>query len=91
MLKLQELKKKQQQAKQAESASSNASASATPSSEGTGSSSSTDPQSTSNTYILKRQNSKELAEKRKQKSKENVFSLRRSGGAKKGKKKAERC
>jgi len=87
MLKLQELKKKQQQAKQAEAATSNATSSGTASSEGTASGTSTDPQASSNTYILKRQNSKELAEKRKQKSKENVFSLRRSGGAKKGKKK----
>lgn len=79
MLKLQELKKKQQQAKAAESTPTNPPA--------TGTDGNADSQGGSNTYVLKRQNSKELAETRKQKSKENVFSLRRSGGAKKGKKK----
>jgi len=86
MLKLQELKKKQQQAKAAESSTSSNNTAA----ENQTSTSST-PTADSNSstgYILKRQNSKELAEKRKQKSKENLFSLRRSGGGKKGKKKA---
>jgi len=77
MLKLQELKKKQQQQQQQSSSTpSKTEESSTPTStgnetEGTG-------------YILKRQNSKELAEKRRQKSKESVFSLRKSGGTKKG-------
>jgi len=48
----------------------------------------TPPEESANTgYILKRQNSKELAETRKQKSKENVFTLRRSAGGKKDTKK----
>jgi len=78
MLKLQELKKKQQQQQQqtstpakTEETTSTSSSSSTPTeSSGTGG------------YILKRQNSKELAEKRKQKSKENVFTLKKTGGAK---------
>jgi len=82
MLKLQELKKKQQQQQQQSSSTpSKTEESSTPTStgnetEGTG-------------YILKRQNSKELAEKRRQKSKESVFSLRKSGGTKKDKKKKQ--
>jgi len=79
MLKLQELKKKQQQQQQQQQASS------TPAKTEDSSSASTDApegNSSGSGYILKRQNSKELAEKRKQKSKENVFTLRRTGGAK---------
>jgi len=38
------------------------------------------------TYVLKKQNSKELLANRKSKSKENVFSLRTNRGAKRGKK-----
>jgi len=38
------------------------------------------------TYVLKKQNSKELLATRKSKSKENVFSLRTNRGAKRGKK-----
>jgi len=78
MLKLQELKKKQQQQQQQQQTSQ------TPSNAKTEDSSSASAQSTDNSsgYILKRQNSKELAEKRKQKSKENVFTLRKSGGVK---------
>eukprot|EP01114_Cavostelium_apophysatum_P015081 TRINITY_DN4041_c0_g1_i1.p1 TRINITY_DN4041_c0_g1~~TRINITY_DN4041_c0_g1_i1.p1 ORF type:complete len:243 (-),score=79.42 TRINITY_DN4041_c0_g1_i1:40-768(-) len=83
MLKFQELKKQQQQRQQQAQA-----ASATPKTEtedSSASASSTDASGTG--YILKRQNSKELAEKRKQKSKENVFTLRKTGGAKAGDKK----
>src|SRR5690349_1152017 len=75
MLKLQQLKKKQAEAKPVPTE--------TPASEQPPPD---NPQGPG--YILKRQNSKELAETRKQKSKENVFTLRRSGGGKKqGKKK----
>jgi len=79
MLKLQELKKKQQEQQQAAKQASNP----TPAKPEDTSSSSTDQASSDNgQYILKRQNSKELAEKRKQKSKENVFTLKKTGGAK---------
>jgi len=87
MLKLQELKKKQQQQQQQQQQAQSSSSStpkseeSTTSSTATANTSSTDPNS-SGQYILKRQNSKELAEKRKQKSKESVFSLRKSGGVK---------
>jgi len=86
MLKLQELKKKQQQEQQkALQQQSTPSSTSTPTT--STSPSKTEDSSTSSTdnngqYILKRQNSKELAEKRKQKSKESVFSLRKSGGVK---------
>jgi len=89
MLKLQELKKKQQAEQQKQQqAQSSSNPSTTPES-------STTPSSTPSTdsngqYILKRQNSKELAEKRKQKSKESVFSLRKSGGVKNGKDKKKK-
>ena len=73
MLKLQQLKKKQAETK-------------TPSTEESPSSTNT-PDFLELRNILKRQNSKELAETRKQKSKENVFTLRRSGTTKKGGKK----
>jgi len=82
MLKLQELKKKQQQQQQQSSSTpSKTEESSTPTSTGN------DNEGTG--YILKRQNSKELAEKRRQKSKESVFSPRKSGGTKKDKKKKQ--
>lgn len=84
MLKFQELKKKQQQQQQAAQAAKTETT--TPAENQDSSASSTDNASGSG-YILKRQNSKELAEKRKQKSKENVFTLKRTGGAKTGDKK----
>lgn len=83
MLKLQQLKAKQQQQQQAP-----ATTEQTPSTE-------TKPEESSGTgYVLKRQNSKELAEARRQKSKESnsVFTLKSAskgkGGGKKGKKNA---
>jgi len=96
MLKLQELKKKQAAAKESTTSSStsndSASSTTTPTTTNTttSSSSSQDSNGSGTGFILKRQNSKELAEKRRQKSKENLFSLRRSGGANaKGKKKKQ--
>jgi len=88
MQKFQELKKKQQEALAAKQAATNASTTTSSSTttetpvENKGADSGTG-------YILKRQNSKELAEKRRQKSKESVFTLRRSDGGKKDKKKTK--
>jgi len=79
MLKLQELKKKQQQQQQQ---ANNANSDSNPTPSKTEDSTSTNSSTDSGNYILKRQNSKELAEKRKQKSKENVFTLKKTGGAK---------
>jgi ubiquitin-conjugating enzyme E2 M len=77
MLKLQQLKAKQAAAKKAaaekESAGAGAGAAA---GEGAG----------AGGFVLKRQSSKELAESRRSKSKENVFTLKSSGGAGRGKK-----
>eukprot|EP00027_Filamoeba_sp_ATCC50430_P004322 CAMPEP_0168547432 /NCGR_PEP_ID=MMETSP0413-20121227/4032_1 /TAXON_ID=136452 /ORGANISM="Filamoeba nolandi, Strain NC-AS-23-1" /LENGTH=247 /DNA_ID=CAMNT_0008577683 /DNA_START=130 /DNA_END=873 /DNA_ORIENTATION=+ len=91
MLKLQELKKKQQQQQQQQTTKTETQAPAT--TEQTQQTSSEENNNTegsgSTGYILKRQNSKELAEKRRQKSKENVFTLRRSGGVQKDKKKKQ--
>lgn len=83
MLKLQELKKKQQQAQEKKE---EPKVDATPS---TTSSNTEGENQTGTGYVLKRQNSKELQEARRQKSKENLFSLRRSGGVKKDKKKKQ--
>jgi len=86
MLKLKELKaKQQQQQQQKDSSTPENSSSVTPSSTSNGSTGANEGTGTG--YILKRQNSKELAEKRRQKSKESVFTLRSSGKFKKDKKK----
>jgi len=86
MLKLKELKaKQQQQQQQKDSSTPENSSTATPSSTSNGSTGANEGTGTG--YILKRQNSKELAEKRRQKSKESVFTLRSSGKFKKDKKK----
>jgi len=87
MQKLQELKKKQQEALAAKQATPTTT-SATPSTTTTNEQEGKVADSTTG-YILKRQNSKELAEKRRQKSKESVFTLRRSDGGKKDKRKTK--
>jgi len=85
MLKLQELKKKQQQQQQAQqqaNANNNSTSNPSQTADSTSTSSPSTDEAATGGYILKRQNSKELAEKRKQKSKENVFTLRKTGGVK---------
>jgi len=87
MLKLQELKKKQQQQQQQQQQPSAPVPQTTNEEKPVDNAASSDANSTG--YILKRTPSKELAEQRRQKSKDNVFTLRRSGGVKKDKKKKQ--
>lgn len=81
MLKLRELKAKQAAAKQ-QSASAAASAPTheNKSINNSSNASPSSPSSSSSGFVLKRQSSKELAETRRSKSKENVFTLKSSGG-----------
>jgi len=82
MLKLKKLQEQQQAAKKAASAPADApAASSTPAPEGASGAQGDKKE----TYVLKKQNSKELLAERKSKSKENVFSLRTNRG--KGRKK----
>jgi len=89
MQKFAELKRKQQEAQAAKAASAApAPNSASPSANTNNASTSTTPKEGEEKFILKRQNSKELVDKRRQKSKESVFTLKRTeGGKKDGKKK----
>jgi hypothetical protein len=80
MQKLQELKKKQQQQQQQATAAPKVEETTTTAKDAKTEATTTDGQG----FVLKRQNSKELAEKRKQKETEgdSLFTLRRSGSKK---------
>jgi ubiquitin-conjugating enzyme E2 M len=87
MLKLQQLKEKQKQQQQQQQQPSQPTTTETPSTTTTNNGSDTSANNSTG-YVLKRQNSKELAEQRRQKSKEsNVFTLRSSVKGKKDPKK----
>jgi len=88
MQKFAELKRKQQEAQAAKSAAPPPTTPNSGSTSASSSNSSTAPKEEEK-FILKRQNSKELVDKRRQKSKESVFTLKRTEGGKKDAKKKQ--